>query len=184
MAPGGLGSLEFQSPSRFVFGFGTSSRLATEVRALGGTRALVVTKKSMVERGDVASALRSLDEGGVSYVVYDGIEPDAPIGLVDDALRLLRSSGCDLVVGLGGGSAMDIAKCVAVAATNDVPMRELLGHGLVTRPGLPKIAMSTTHVAGADTAPPPFCASTSGRTSTVSWTARICWPMSSSTTPN
>jgi len=146
-----LRGLEFQSPSRFVFGFGASAGLASEVRGLGGTRALVVTKQSMVDRGDVAPALRSLEEGRVPFVIYGGILPDAPIGLVDEAVELLRSTGCDLVVGLGGGSAMDIAKCVAVAATNEVPVREMLGHGLVPRPGLPKIAISTTHVAGADT---------------------------------
>ena len=143
--------LEFQSPTRFVFGFGASAGLASEVRALGGTKALVVTKKSMVDRGDVAPALRSLEDGRVPFVIYDGILPDAPIGLIDEAVELLRSTGCDLVVGLGGGSAMDIAKCVAVAATNEVPVREMLGHGLVPRPGLPKIVVSTTHVAGADT---------------------------------
>ena len=147
----GPGGLVFQSPSRFVFGFGAVRRLAAEVRALGGARALVVTKQSMVERGDVAPAIRSLDEGRIPYVIYGGVLPDAPIGLIDEAVELLRSSGCDLVVGLGGGSAMDIAKCVAVAATNDVPVRAMLGHGRVPRPGLPKIVLSTTHVAGADT---------------------------------
>ncbi len=143
--------LEFQSPTRFVFGFGASAGLASEVRALGGTKALVVTKRSMVDRGDVAPALRSLEDGRVPFVIYDGILPDAPIGLIDEAVELLHSTGCDLVVGLGGGSALDIAKCVAVAATNEVPVREMLGHGLVPRPGLPKIVVSTTHVAGADT---------------------------------
>ena len=46
---------------------------------------------------------------------------------------------------------MDIAKCVAVAATNAVPVRDMLGHGRVPQPGLPEIVISTTHVAGADT---------------------------------
>ena len=146
-----VAALEFQSPPRFVFGYGASARLAGEVKALGGTRPLVVTKRSMVERGDVAPALRSLEDGRVAFTVYDGILPDAPIGLVDEAVEVLRSSGCDLVIGLGGGSAMDIAKCVAVAATNDVAVRDMLGHGRVPRPGLPKIVVSTTHVAGADT---------------------------------
>ena len=146
-----LPALEFHSPARFVFGFGTCAGLAAEVRALGGTRALVVTKRSMVERGDVAPALRALDEGRVPYAVYDGIQPDAPIGLVDEALAMLRAEGCDLVIGLGGGSAMDIAKCVAVAATNEVSVRDMLGHGRVPRRGLPTIVVSTTHVAGADT---------------------------------
>ena len=146
-----LRGLEFQSPSRFVFGFGACAGLAAEVRGLGGAKALVVTKQSMVDRGDVAPAIRSLEEARIPFVIYGGILPDAPIGLIDEAVELLRSSGCDLVVGLGGGSAMDIAKCVAVAATNDVPVRAMLGHGLVPRPGLPKIVLSTTHVAGADT---------------------------------
>lgn len=149
--PSVLPGLEFLSPVRFVFGFGTCARLAAEVRALGGAKALVVCKKSMVERGDVRAAFRSLDEARVPYAIYDGIQPDAPIGLVDEALAVLRAEGCDLVIGLGGGSAMDIAKCVAVAATNDVGVRDMLGHGRVPRRGLPKIVVSTTHVAGADT---------------------------------
>lgn len=146
-----LDGLEFLSPTRFVFGFGTCARLADEVTALGGTKPLVVTKRSMVERGDVAPAFRSLEDGRVPFATYDGVLPDAPIGLVDEAVEVLRASGCDIVVGLGGGSAMDIAKCVAVAATNDVGVREMLGHGRVPRRGLPKIVVSTTHVAGADT---------------------------------
>ncbi len=146
-----LRGLEFQSPARFVFGFGACARLGAEVVALGGAKPLVVTKKSMVERGDIAPALRSLEEAGIPYATYDGILPDAPIGLVDEAVELLRSSGCDLVIGLGGGSAMDIAKCVAVAATNELAVRDMLGYGRVPRPGLPKIVLSTTHVAGADT---------------------------------
>ena len=146
-----LHGLTFQSPARFVFGYGASACLADEVRALGCEMPLVVTKQSMVDRGDVAPALRSLEEGGVPFVLYGGVLPDAPIGLVDDAAQLLQASGCDMVIGLGGGSAMDIAKCVAVAATNDVPVRDMLGHGRVPRPGLPTIVVSTTHVAGADT---------------------------------
>ena len=133
-----LRGLEFQSPSRFVFGFGASAGLASEVRALGGTKALVVTKKSMVDRGDVAPALRSLEDGRLPFVVYDGILPDAPIALVDEAVEFLHSADCDVVIGLGGGSAMDIAKCVAVAATNDLPVREMLGHGRVPRPDCPR----------------------------------------------
>lgn len=147
----GLERFRFLSPARFVFGFGSCAGLADEVKALGGAKPLVVTKRSMVERGDVAAAFRSLDDGRVPYAVYDGVQPDAPIGLVAEALEVLESSGCDLVIGLGGGSAMDIAKCVAVAATNELDVRDMLGHGRVPRPGLPCIVVSTTHVAGADT---------------------------------
>ena len=105
----------------------------------------------MIERGDVAPVLRSLEEGQIPFTIYDGVLPDAPIELVADAVELLRSSSCDLVVGCGGGSAMDIAKCVAVAATNGTDLRGMVGHNRVARPGLPLIVLSTTHVAGADT---------------------------------
>ena len=149
--PSSLGGLQFLSPAKFIFGFGTTARLADEIGALGGTKVLVVTKRSMVARGDVASVFTALDDGRVPYAVYDGILPDAPIGLVAEAVELLRSAGCDLVVGCGGGSAMDIAKAVAVAATNDADLRDMLGHDRVPRPGVPKIVLSTTHVAGADT---------------------------------
>ena len=86
-------AVSLQSPARFVFGYGASASLADEVRALGCETPLVVTKQSMVDRGDVAPALRSLEEGGVPFVLYGGVLPDAPIGLVDDAVQLLQGIG-------------------------------------------------------------------------------------------
>ncbi len=149
--PSSPGGFEFLSPSKFILGFGAAARLADEVKALGGSKVLVVTKKTMVERGDVAPVLKSLEEAQIPFTIYDGVVPDAPIELVADAVDLLQSSTCDLVVGCGGGSAMDIAKCVAVAATNGTDLRSMVGHNKVARPGLPLIVLSTTHVAGADT---------------------------------
>ena len=134
-----------------MFGFGVSARLADEARGLGGARALVVTERVTVRRGDAAAALRALDAGRLPYTVYDGVEPGAPIGLVAEALDVLRADGCDLVVGLGGADALAVARCVAVAATNDVDVWGMLGHGRVPRRGLPTIMACTTCEAGADT---------------------------------
>ena len=133
----GLHGLTFQSPARFVFGFGASTRLADEVRALGCERPLVVTKQSMVDRGDVAPALRSLDEGGVSFALYGGILPDAPIGLVDDAVELLKAAGCDMVIGLGGGSAMDMRFGVDCVGTPEMSLLSACLPQLCRRYGIP-----------------------------------------------
>lgn len=146
-----LPGLEFLSPTRFVFGFGVSARLAVEARGLGGTRALVVTERSTAQHGGAAAAFRALDDGRLPYTVYDGVAPGAPIGLVAEALDVLTADGCDLVVGLGGGDALAVARCVAVTATNDVDVWGMLGHGRVPRRGLPTIMACTTCQAGADT---------------------------------
>ena len=61
--------------------------------------------------------LASLADGGLETVVFDGVRADPPAAVVDEAVALARAEGAELVVGLGGGSAMDTAKLVALLAT-------------------------------------------------------------------
>jgi alcohol dehydrogenase len=142
--------ITFLSPNRFLFGLGTASRLGDEVKALGGTKALFVTGPTIFRKGVVKPATDSLEAAGIPYVVFDRCPPDAPIAAVEEAFELLRAEGCDCVVGCGGGGPIDIAKAVSLLPTNGPDVRALLGNGKVARRGLPKIAINTTHVAGAD----------------------------------
>ena len=150
MTSSALPNLRFFSPNKFLFGLGTAARTADEVKALGGSKVLLVTDKALVEQGVIRPVTDSLDAGDLPFVVFDGVLPDAPISLVGQAYSLLQAEGCDAVVGCGGGSPIDIAKAVSLVATNGTDVRSMLGNDKVARAGIPKVILNTTHVAGAD----------------------------------
>jgi alcohol dehydrogenase class IV len=140
---------EFASAARIIFGPGTVIQIGALARELG-RRALVTTGLNPVQ-GE--HALGSLATAGVDYVtlVVSG-EPTTDLARL--GARLARESGCDLVIGLGGGSAIDAAKAIAVLAANGgdpLDYLEVVGRGqLLTQPSLPCIAIPTTAGTGAE----------------------------------
>jgi alcohol dehydrogenase class IV len=148
-APMGV-PFEFFAPNKFIFGLGTASRVAEEVKAFGGTKVLLVTDKVLMEKDVIRPVLDSLESARVPYVLYDRVEPDAPARLMVEAHEVLKAEGCDLVIGFGGGSSIDTAKGASLFATNGTDVRSMLGWFKVEKPGIPKIVLSTTNVAGAD----------------------------------
>lgn len=144
--------MDFQhfSPTRIVFGRGSLRCLGPSARTLGG-RALLVTGRHFARRsGVLARALAELDRHGVDARAFDGISANPRSDEVDAAIRAARDARCDLIVGLGGGSALDAAKAVAVGLYVD-DVGALVG---VTLPAhasaLPVIAIPTTAGTGSE----------------------------------
>lgn len=142
-------SFEFNSVGRLVFGCGEVRRLGPIAAAIGKT-ALLVHNTTAPLADKLASLLA---EAGLSplTVRQDG-EPK--VQDIDTALERARSADCDLVIGLGGGSAIDCAKAVAGLLTNGgsvVDYLEVVGKGQkITRPATPWIAIPTTAGTGAE----------------------------------
>lgn len=116
------------------------------------TSVLVVTDKGIVHNGLVQPVEKVLGEGGVSYVVYDGTHPNPTVQNVEDALSVYLAHGCNALIAIGGGSAMDCAK--AVAARVAYPKRTVnqLGGKLKVWRKLPTlIAIPTTAGTGSET---------------------------------
>ena len=82
--------------------------------------------------------------------MFSGVKPDPTDENVRDGLALLGKNNCDLVIGLGGGSPMDTAKVIAVAATNAGPIREFAGYHRIAKPGLPLVLIPTTAGTGSE----------------------------------
>ena len=99
-------------PTRLVHGPGAIARLGDLVRELGVTRPLLVTDPGVAAAGLAERALERLE----SAVVFDRVRPNPDIALVDEGAELYAESGCDGLVGLGGGSSMDTAKAIGVVA--------------------------------------------------------------------
>lgn len=104
--------------TKLLFGRDSVKGAAEEVKRLGGRRPLVVTDAALVKLGLLENLKESLRQGELDWVCYDGVMPDPVSASVDEAVRLLREEGCDCVIGIGGGSVMDTAKCTAAMAAN------------------------------------------------------------------
>lgn len=140
----------FYCPSKVLFGADTIKGLGTEAKQLGGRKALLVTDPGVVQAGLLKPVKDSFEAAGFPYVLYDQVKPEPPIGCVTEGVAKLKVEGCDLVVGIGGGSSMDVAKAISVVATNDQTVQEMFGIDLIKKRGLPKILVPTTSGTGSE----------------------------------
>ena len=116
-------------PTRIVFGAGQVSRVGVEVAAIGRNAIMVTGKHSARETGLLDRAVGSLEKAGVSVTAFDRVEPNPRSATVDEGGALAGKNGCDVVIGLGGGSSMDAAKGVAVAAYDPGNIWRYVDHG-------------------------------------------------------
>jgi alcohol dehydrogenase len=135
-------------PTKLSFGFGTVQTVGAEAKALGATKALVVTDKVMVKTGIVQRVMKHLD--GVRFDVFDEVEAEPRLEVAQAAADRVRSGGYDLVIGVGGGSSMDMAKVAAGFATNGGEARAFVGNNLFAKKPLSSIMVPTTAGTGAE----------------------------------
>ena len=112
-----MNNFTFCSPTKFAFGRGVTDQVGAELAASGYRRALIVYGQgSVVRTGTLDRVKASLDAAGVSHVELGGVRPNPEIGLVREGAELAARAGVDLVLPVGGGSAMDCAKGIALSA--------------------------------------------------------------------
>ena len=113
---------------------------------MGCSRVLVVTDPGVRAAGLVDPALRSLADTGVEYAVFDAVVADPPEQVVHDACAAARDLGAEGVVGLGGGSSMDVAKLVAFleSAGTSQALTDIYGVGACVGERLPLVQIPTT----------------------------------------
>lgn len=141
--------LPFPQPTLMV-GPGSSARLGESVAGMGHAKILIVTDAIIVKLGLTRALTDALEAGGVDYVIFDKITPDAPIPLIEEGLEFFKEHGCDAIVAFGGGSAMDAAKVIAVAANNPKPLRQLAGYFKGRHSPVPIYAVPTTAGTGSE----------------------------------
>ncbi|HET9976216.1 MAG TPA: iron-containing alcohol dehydrogenase [Burkholderiaceae bacterium] len=133
---------------------GVVRRLADECRALGLARPLVVTDAGVRAAGVLGQALGAL--GGVAHAVFDGTPSNPTEAAVRAALAVWRRERCDGLIAVGGGSSIDLAKGLAIAATHDGPLKDYAtiegGSAKIGAKVLPLIAVPTTAGTGSEVA--------------------------------
>jgi alcohol dehydrogenase class IV len=145
-----MADLTFLTTPRIVCAPGALSRLGDLAKDLGGRAALIVTDKGIAALGIADRARSSLEAAGLTVAVYDAVEADPPYRVVLEATARAKEAGSDLVVGLGGGSAMDTAKVVALAVNSGQSLDDMVGTDRATGSRLPLIAVPTTAGTGSE----------------------------------
>ena len=144
---------DYHIPTKIIFGRGRLKELATE--ELPGSKALIVITngQSMKRLGHLNQVTQYLKENGVDLVLFDKVLPNPTLAHVSEAAELARRENCDMVVGLGGGSAIDSAKAIALAATNPGNYWEYVKGREVENAALPIVAIPTTAGTGTESDP-------------------------------
>jgi alcohol dehydrogenase len=113
-------------------------------------RVLLVTDPGFLRTGLVDPPRASLERQGLQVTVYSDVVADPPEAVVHAAAEFARRHNTELVIGLGGGSSMDVAKLVAVLAGSDQPLADMYGIGKVTGKRLPLVQVPTTAGTGSE----------------------------------
>jgi alcohol dehydrogenase len=145
-------AFSFSTVSSIVSEPGAALRLGALVaeRFPGVRRVLVVTDPGFLRTGLAEPPRASLERQGMQVTVYSDVVADPPEAVVQAAAEFARHQGAELVIGLGGGSSMDVAKLVAVLAGSEQPLAEMYGIGNVTGKRLPLVQVPTTAGTGSE----------------------------------
>ena len=134
--------------------FGAASMLPSECERIGMRRPLIVTDAGVRAAGVLAQAQQAL--GALPHAVFDGTPSNPTEAAVRNAKAVFEAQGCDGLIAVGGGSSIDLAKGLAIAATHEGPLTRYAtiegGSGLITERVLPLIAVPTTAGTGSEVA--------------------------------
>jgi len=140
----------FTGAKKIVFGRGAFQKLPEHIGEFSASRPLIIMDKQLAATGLKERVADLLKGGGLKGEIFARVDPEPKISLADEGAKLAQKAKCDLVVGIGGGSAMDVAKAVAVLAANNGRAVDYLGLNRVPGPGLPKIMIPTTAGTGSE----------------------------------
>jgi alcohol dehydrogenase class IV len=140
----------FFVPTRIEYGAGKVSQLADEVKGLNAKRPLIVTDKGLVKAGALKGIEEQLKENNIEFAVFSDVESNPRDTNVEKAADLARVHKADLMIGVGGGSPMDTAKCAGMLITNGGKIEDWYGYYKIKKQGLPLITVPTTAGTGSE----------------------------------
>ena len=141
--------------ARLVFGTDSTNKIGEETKRLGiesDAKISLLVDAGVAKLGLADKVVTSLEAEGLKTEIYSEIEREPTLDTVQASVDFVRSGGFDVVVGIGGGSAMDVAKAAAIMATNPGQVPEYYGgyEDRISRKPLPKILVPTTGGTGSE----------------------------------
>ncbi|TET17737.1 MAG: iron-containing alcohol dehydrogenase [Dehalococcoidia bacterium] len=140
----------FYIPPVLIFGSGASQRVGEESRKLGVKKGLIVTDEVLLKLGILDNIKQVLSQAKVQFTIYSGVFTEPTVEFVQEGLKTYKENGCDFLLAIGGGSAIDTAKAITVMATNAGSIEDYMGLGKIPKAGAPFIAIPTTAGTGSE----------------------------------
>ena len=134
----------YRTTPTVVFGRGCLDELPDQVRRIADGPVLIVTDKGLVEAGVVERVTHELARADINVEVWDEVQPEPPTTSVDACAEAIRQANPTVVLGVGGGSAMDTSQIAACVATNGGMAEDWIGVEVLREPGVPTISVPTT----------------------------------------
>jgi len=140
----------FLIPPVLITGSGSSEKVGEEIRKLGLKKGLVVTDEVISKLGLLESIKEVLSENKIEFAVYDKISTEPTVDFVMEGLSAYKENECEFLLAVGGGSALDTAKAIAVMVTNKGTIEDYKGLNNIPEKGVPLIAIPTTAGTGSE----------------------------------
>lgn len=138
----------FVIPNHTVVGTNVLGEAAPLLKKMGN-KAFIVTGRHVAVSDMMKQLTALLDENGIGYVIFDGITGEPTDTMIEKGVEMLKSSGCDFIIGIGGGSPLDSAKAIAAMAVNEGSIADYNGKE-ITGEILPLAAIPTTAGTGSE----------------------------------
>lgn len=148
-------TFQFRTAQRIFSGPGSLKKISQNIGALGAnlTHIAIVTQPSMVKYGYVETLTTMLKEENISSEVFSNVSPEPTIEQVEELSHLFNQEAFDLVIGIGGGSVLDVTKFLAVLYKNEQPLRHLMGMENIEKRNLPMVLIPSTAGTGSEVTP-------------------------------
>lgn len=138
----------FVIPNHTVVGINVLGEAAPLLKKMGN-KAFIVTGRHVAVSDMMKQLTALLDENGIDCVIFDGITGEPTDTMIENGVEMLKSSGCDFIIGIGGGSPLDSAKAIAAMAVNEGSIADYNGKE-ITGEILPLAAIPTTTGTGSE----------------------------------
>jgi len=142
-----------KSPNLILAGFGALAKMGEEAGNLEAKKALLVTDKGITASGISAKVEKVLTDQKIAVDVFDQVIPDPDIACCEMCIDRAKAGRYDLIVGVGGGSSMDIASVTSTLCTNPGKIHDYFGVNLLKKQGIPTFLVATTAGTGAEVTP-------------------------------
>ena len=145
-----LVAYQFQTPTKIISGIGSTAEIIKELNDLYAKKVLLITDPGLVQAGVAQQVVEMLKQAAVEVEIFDAVEPDPSIQVATKAAEMAKNAKANVLIALGGGSAIDTAKSAALLVTNGGYLKDYAGVNKVVKPILPLIAVPTTAGTGSE----------------------------------
>lgn len=143
-------SFIINQPTKIHFGNGSINRLGDVISRLNGSNVFLVADPGLKRSGITRQITAILKKNKIPHTLYDNVVPEPGLKLADQGAELAKKNKADCVVGVGGGSALDVAKAISIILSNGGRAEDYLGLDKIPLRGVPKIMVPTTAGTGAE----------------------------------